>query len=145
MTAALSFLLGSSCISLSTLVLRPELSHCASRVLCDSSLGELDFVAELAQLIIGADCLHNVSGPDLLLLGLSAVLTGLVKYLFNNVLESASHEDTRQLTASRRNALLSQETGHSCGREDDACPFLSSGSLLSGFSSSCSFSFACHS
>ena len=78
MTAALSFLLGGSCISLSTLVLGPELGHRASRVLGDAALGELDFVAELAQLIIGGDCLHNVSGSDLLLFGLSAVLTGLV-------------------------------------------------------------------
>ena len=79
MTAALSFLLGGSCISLSTLVLGPELGHRASRVLGDATLGELDFVAELAQLIVGGDCLHNVSGPDSLLLGLPAELTGLVK------------------------------------------------------------------
>ena len=124
---------------------RPELSHCASSVLCDSSLGELDFVAELAQLIIGGDCLHNVPGSDLLLFGLSAVLTGLVKYLFDDVLESASHEDTRQLTASLSKALLSQVTGHSSGREDDAGPFLSRDYLLSGSSASLSFSFSCHS
>ena len=143
MTMAFSLLLcGTS--YLSTLELGPELGHRVCWVLSDSTLGNLNVVAKLAQFFILLHSQHDMSRPYLLLPSISTDFSSLVKEFLDKVLESTRHEHTCQLTATFGNTLASQKTSHSWRSKDDSSLFLPRDVLPSCFFALLRGIFTCH-